>query len=141
MPDPRWRRDPMGRPYDPYRGFDERGRQIPDQSGYDRNSDRRGASDPGYRPDEQHQRDHATDQFRSRDGGHLGEWDWQHARRGEVEGDYGRGYGNRENGPYHRDNQYGSGREPPRRRPDPRDAPPEEWNRLRRDRDRGWPGG
>ena len=49
MSDHRWRRDPMGRPYDPYRGFDERGRtgggHIPDESGYDRSTDRRGASD------------------------------------------------------------------------------------------------
>lgn len=129
MPDPRWHRDRMGRP-------------IPDQSSDDRNTDRRGAADTGYRPDEQHHRDHATDQFRSRDGGHLGEWGWEHARRGEVEGDYGRGYGNQENGPYHGDDQQTGrpNREPENRRPAPRDATPEEWNRLRRDRDRGWPG-
>ena len=98
MPDPRWRRDPMGRPYAPYRGHDER----------------RGAEDPGYRPDAHRPRDHETDQFRPDDRGHLGEWDWQHARRGEVEGDYGRGYGNRENGRFHRDDQYPP--RPPRRR-------------------------
>ena len=101
MSDHRWRRDPMGRPYDPYRGFDERGRNIPDDSGYDRASNRRGAADPGYRPDAYDQRDHATDQYRAHDRGQLGGgWEWQRARRGEVEGDYGRGYGNRDNGPY-----------------------------------------
>lgn len=105
MSDHRWRRDPMGRPYDPYRGFDERGRSggqnIPDETGYDRGSNRRGAADPGYRPDAYDHRDHATDQYRADDRGQLGGgWEWQRARRGEVEGDYGRGYGNRDNGPY-----------------------------------------
>lgn len=105
MSDNRWRRDPMGRPYDPYRGFDERGRtagqNIQDESGYDRGSNRRGAADPGYRPDAYHERDHATDQYRAQDRGQLrGGWEWERARRGEVEGDYGRGYGNRETGPY-----------------------------------------
>lgn len=111
MSDNRWRRDPMGRPYDPYRGFDERGRgggdTIRDDSGYDRAGRRRGAADPGYRPDAYEARDHATDQYRPHDRGQLGgTWDWQRARRGEVEGDYGRGYGNRETGPYHRDDTY-----------------------------------
>lgn len=108
MSDTRWRRDPMGRPYDPYRGFDERGRpgetNVRDVSAYDRAGRRRGAADPGYRPDAYDQRDHATDQYRAEDRGHLrGGWEWERARRGEVEGDYGRGYGNRETGTYHRD--------------------------------------
>ena len=58
--------------------------------------------------DEQAPRDHETDQFRARDQGDLGEWDWRHARRGEVEGDYGRAYGHEDNGTYHRDAEHGT---------------------------------
>ena len=58
--------------------------------------------------DEQAPRDHDTDQFRARDKGNLGEWDWRHARRGEVEGDYGRAYGHEDNGTYHRDAEHGT---------------------------------
>ena len=107
MSDNRWRRDPMGRPYDPYRGFDERGRAggaVQDERGYDHAGRNRGAADPGYRPDAFEQRDHATDQYRAEDRGQLrGGWDWERARRGEVEGDYGRGYDTRETGAYRRD--------------------------------------